>query len=272
MIEFIEKAKEAIKEADVILITAGAGMSVDSGLPDFRGKEGFWRAYPYAKKLGVSFEELANPKWFIQNPEIAWAFYGHRYLMYKNTQPHEGYKLLLNLAKSKKGYYVYTSNVDGHFEKSGFENIVEIHGSINHLQCIHPCTDEIWEAKDLDIKIDMENFRALTTPRCKNCGAVARPNILMFGDFSWIPDRTEYQEYRFNLWLDRIENFGYKMVVIEIGAGKAIPTIRWFSENISSKYDATFIRINPVDYEVPSKKDISIPMKGLEAIRLITGE
>jgi len=120
MMEFIEKAKEAIKEADVILITAGAGMSVDSGLPDFRGKEGFWRAYPYAKKLGVSFEELANPRWFIQNPEIGWAFYGHRYLMYKNTQPHEGYKLLLKLAKSKKGYYVYTSNVDGHFEKSGF--------------------------------------------------------------------------------------------------------------------------------------------------------
>ncbi|GAB6072804.1 NAD-dependent protein deacetylase [Venenivibrio stagnispumantis] len=271
MMEFIEKAKEAIKKADVILITAGAGMSVDSGLPDFRGKEGFWRAYPYAKKLGVSFEELANPKWFIQNPEIAWAFYGHRYLMYKNTQPHEGYKLLLNLAKSKKGYYVYTSNVDGHFEKAGFENIVEIHGSINHLQCIYPCTDEIWEAKDLDIKIDMENFRALTIPRCKNCGAVARPNILMFGDFSWIPDRTEYQEYRFNLWLDKVENFGYKMVIIEIGAGKAIPTIRWFSENISYKYNATLIRINPIDYEVPSKKDISIPMKGLEAIRLVTG-
>ena len=70
----IEKARKALKEADAILITAGAGMGVDSGLPDFRGTEGFWRAYPIAKKLGLRFEELANPRWFDENPKLAWAF------------------------------------------------------------------------------------------------------------------------------------------------------------------------------------------------------
>lgn len=84
------KAKEVIKQADSVLITAGAGMGVDSGLPDFRGKEGFWRAYPYAKKLGLNFQDLANPRWFIENPRLAWAFYGHRLNLYRNTQPHEG--------------------------------------------------------------------------------------------------------------------------------------------------------------------------------------
>ncbi len=69
----IEKAKKVIKEADAILITAGAGIGVDSGLPDFRGTEGFWRAYPVAKKLGLRFEELANPMWFVENPRLAWA-------------------------------------------------------------------------------------------------------------------------------------------------------------------------------------------------------
>jgi len=60
----IRKAAKAIKEAKYLLITAGAGMGVDSGLPDFRGDEGFWKAYPIAKKLGLNFQALANPRWF----------------------------------------------------------------------------------------------------------------------------------------------------------------------------------------------------------------
>jgi len=93
----IERAREVVKEADAILITAGAGMSVDSGLPDFRGREGFWRAYPIAKKLGLNFEDMANPMWFKTNPKLAWAFYGHRLKLYRETEPHEGYHLLKKL-------------------------------------------------------------------------------------------------------------------------------------------------------------------------------
>ncbi|SNZ10139.1 hypothetical protein SAMN06265182_1751 [Persephonella hydrogeniphila] len=69
----IQKARDVLREADAVLITAGAGMGVDSSLPDFRGVEGFWRAYPIAKKLGLRFEELANPRWFRENPKLAWA-------------------------------------------------------------------------------------------------------------------------------------------------------------------------------------------------------
>jgi NAD-dependent SIR2 family protein deacetylase len=57
-------AAEIIQSADALLIAAGAGMCVDSGLPDFRGTQGFWRAYPAIAKLGLSFEEMANPVWF----------------------------------------------------------------------------------------------------------------------------------------------------------------------------------------------------------------
>jgi len=70
---------ELIHSCSGLLIAAGAGMGVDSGLPDFRGKEGFWRAYPPLLKLGIRFEEMANPRWFTENPELAWGFYGHRY-------------------------------------------------------------------------------------------------------------------------------------------------------------------------------------------------
>ncbi|HQP37085.1 MAG TPA: Sir2 family NAD-dependent protein deacetylase, partial [Polyangiaceae bacterium] len=73
-----EAAAEAIHQADALLITAGAGMGVDSGLPDFRGNQGFWRAYPAYADLGLSFVSLASPGWFQRDPRLAWGFYGHR--------------------------------------------------------------------------------------------------------------------------------------------------------------------------------------------------
>jgi len=270
----IEKAKEVLQEADAILITAGAGMGVDSGLPDFRGTEGFWRAYPIAKKLGLRFEELANPRWFKTNPKLAWAFYGHRLNLYRKTEPHEGFYILKKLGESKKGgYFVFTSNVDGQFQKAGFDEkrIVEIHGSIHHLQCSVPCIDDIWSAEGVEVEIDMENFEVKEPlPVCKHCGSVARPNILMFGDWEWISHRTDGQEFLFERWLERISDMDYRLVIIEIGAGKAVPTVRITSERIAHQYDGILIRINPRDYEVPSKRYISIPLGGLEGIRRIT--
>jgi NAD-dependent SIR2 family protein deacetylase len=72
------KAAKILKNADALLISAGAGIGVDSGLPDFRGNQGFWKAYPPIAKLGKSFVEIANPHWFHRDPKLAWAFYGHR--------------------------------------------------------------------------------------------------------------------------------------------------------------------------------------------------
>ena len=93
----ISRAKEIVANADAIVITAGAGMGVDSGLPDFRGDLGFWKAYPPLKDKNLSFTEMANPQWFFSSPELAWAFYGHRLKLYNATQPHEGFTLLKNL-------------------------------------------------------------------------------------------------------------------------------------------------------------------------------
>ena len=138
----IEKAKRLLNEADAILITAGAGMGVDSGLPDFRGTKGFWKAYPPIAKLGLDFADMANPKWFDINPQLAWAFYGHRLNLYTDTTPHDGFKMLLELVKTKNdNYFIFTSNVDGQFQKAGFaqDKIYEVHGSIHHLQCTKNC-------------------------------------------------------------------------------------------------------------------------------------
>lgn len=268
----LRKAAEAINTADALLVTAGAGMGVDSGLPDFRGTQGFWRAYPVIAKLGLSFEEMANPAWFRNDPALAWAFYGHRLNMYRNTVPHAGFSQLLEIGMSKPhGYFVFTSNVDGHFQKAGFspERIVECHGSIHHLQCSVSCTNEIWEADGDVVSIDDDQFRALEPlPRCRNCPALARPNILMFGDWSWLGHRTDHQHERFSGWLDELAQQSATVAVIEMGAGGAIPTVRHTSERVFQRLNGKLIRINPRDDSVPTGH-IGLPLGAADGIRQI---
>lgn len=237
-----------IREADALLFTSGAGMGVDSGLPDFRGNEGFWKAYPPIAKLGISFIEMANPKWFAEQPKLAWAFYGHRYNLYKAVEPHKGFYQLLEMAQhTRLGYFVFTSNVDGQYQKAGYrpERIAEIHGSIHHFQCANNCTFDIWETDISKIDIDEERFEALSPlPTCRHCGRLARPNILMFGDWAWQSKRSADQEDALESFLHEIGH-DYKLVIIETGAGTGLPTVRRFSERVSRNFNAPLIRINP---------------------------
>ena len=268
----VREAADAIKAADALLSTAGAGMGVDSGLPDFRGAEGFWRAYPAIAKLGLSFEEMADPAWFRENPHLAWAFYGHRLNLYRTTTPHQGFSQLLKMGSAKAhGYFVFTSNVDGQFQRACFapERIVECHGSIHHFQCAESCTDEIWDASGETVNLDDSSFRALDPlPRCRHCPALARPNILMFGDWSWLGQRSDAQQQRLVAWLDKLGQASTKLVVIELGAGGVIPTVRQASERALERLGGKFIRINPREHSVPDGQ-IGLPFGAAEGIRKI---
>ncbi len=251
----ILQAARAIHAADALVIAAGAGMGVDSGLPDFRGNDGFWKAYPAAARLGLSFVEMANPVWFEDDPELAWAFYGHRLNLYRQTTPHTGFGKLLKWAATKlAGCFVFTSNVDGHFQKAGFppHQIEECHGSIHHFQCLRGCTRSIWDAAKESVTVDEAMFRAVgPLPRCRHCGGMARPNIMMFGDFSWLSDRNEEQQQRFAQWLQQMQKKSARLAIVEIGAGTAIPTVRHTSERLAEQFGATLIRINLRESTVP---------------------
>ncbi len=174
--EKLEKCAGWLREADGLLVTAGAGMGVDSGLPDFRGRDGFWRAYPALRHHGLSFEDMANPARFAEHQELAWGFYGHRLQLYRDTVPHEGFAILRRWAdRMSHGGFVFTSNVDGQFQKAGFseDRIRECHGSIHTLQCLNVCTTDTWAAKGFNPLVN-ENTSALECPmpRCPRCGAV----------------------------------------------------------------------------------------------------
>lgn len=108
-----EAATLLIYNADALLITAGAGMGVDSGLPDFRGAIGFWEAYPALGRANIRFEDIACPQAFIEHPEVAWGFYGHRLNLYRATPPSSSFQFLLDMAETMPyGAFVFTSNVD----------------------------------------------------------------------------------------------------------------------------------------------------------------
>jgi NAD-dependent SIR2 family protein deacetylase len=254
-----DRAAELIAGADALLVCAGAGIGVDSGLPDFRGTEGFWRAYPPYERLGLKFEEIADPVHFADDPELAWGFYGHRLHLYRSTVPHEGFSILRSW-----GARVFTSNVDGQFQKAGFTDVAEVHGSIHHVQCVEPCTDEIWECT-FDVEVDPVSMRAVgALPSCPSCGGLARPNILMFGDWGWVPHRSQAQLDSLTSWRRSVQN----LVVIEIGAGTAVPTVRRQAE-LASASTGSLIRINVREPEVRHGRGVSLPVGALEALRTL---
>jgi NAD-dependent SIR2 family protein deacetylase len=237
----IEQAADAIRSAKYLYITAGAGMGVDSGLPDFRGDDGFWKAYPALH--GYPFQEMANPRWFHEDPDRAWGFYGHRLNLYRSIRPHDGFAVLRKWA-SHKEHFVFTSNVDGAFQKAGFSHskINECHGSLHHVQYVDPnISQEIWSADTIDVDVDMDTVRANGVLPMKN-NRLLRPNVLMFGDWDWVADRSAEQEDRREQWFDSIDV--KDLVVIEMGAGTAIPTVR-NNGNKLARQGATLIRINP---------------------------
>ncbi|WP_342344156.1 SIR2 family NAD-dependent protein deacylase [Aromatoleum petrolei] len=240
-------------------------MGVDSGLPDFRGNEGFWKAYPALASSGTSFTEIATPAAFRADAARAWGFYGHRLQLYRDTVPHEGFRLLRDIANDMPwGAFVLTSNVDGQFQKAGFEptRVAEIHGSIHHLQCLQRCRDAIWETTGFTPRVNQSECRLDTEPpRCPHCGGIARPNILMFDDWDWIHTRSAAQSEALAAWHARVN----RIVVIEIGAGVDIPTVRRFSERAMG----TLLRINPRAPEIPGHKGLSVPLGGLTALREI---
>ena len=261
----LARAAALIRAADGLLIGAGAGIGVDSGLPDFRGDHGFWRAYPPLAAAGIRFVEIANPRQFDVNPELAWGFYGHRLALYRTTIPHEGFAILRDIgARLPHGAFVFTSNVDGQFQRAGFDDgrLVECHGSIHHLQCTRPCGDAIWPADGVDPVVDPATcLMAPPLPRCPHCGALARPNILMFNDGRWLDARTAAQYARLKQWRARVR----KPVVIELGAGTDVPSVRHLCESLG----APLIRINPRAPHVGPGRGVGLASGALDALRAL---
>jgi NAD-dependent SIR2 family protein deacetylase len=141
----------------------------------------------------------------------------------------------------------------------------ECHGSIHQLQCLKPCNRDILPA-DFDPVVDEVHCRMTSPlPKCLDCGGLARPRIMMFHDWGWLDDQTREQAKRLTRWRANAKS----PVIIELGAGVDIPSVRLFSED-QARF-APLIRINPGVPQMPrSVKGASVALGALEAMEGIS--
>lgn len=290
----IKKSADLLLNCEAILFTSGAGMGVSSGLGTFRGiAAGVWP--PLLKHPELDFTDMSNPQWF-EKPQgnsdehntanFGYAFWAYRYNAYTSAVPHVGYDIAKRWSKLDhvKFSFSFTSNIDGHWIKSGWdeEAIEECHGSVHYMQCVNRCREDIWDTDDaLKLKVDSNTDCAIDPlPQCPYCQGLARPNVLMFGDYSYISKRLEKQQSNFELFKSNIAAKKSKLLIIELGAGTAVPTVRFQSESMfaDSRWTADFIRINPSNehsiISSTSKKrgkgqTIEITLDALTALKLI---
>ena len=265
------KAKALLQEADALLIVTGAGMSVDSGIPTYRGNNGIWTK---SIKIGdelYAYDDISSLKMWKTRPELAWGFKAYFYRMMNELDPHQGYYELLEKIKDKFNYFITTSNIDGYFKRAGFDTnrIYEVHGSVNYLQCMDKnCNimNGVSEAINLPT-FNEETFIADWLPKCPNCNKMSRPNVSMFGDVEFYGKPYEHQRKRLDNWLANINKSNKKLLILEIGCGINPHSLRMSNGRMMSgewkmpKFDNNIgtIRLNPND-EQDDKDTIHIPL------------
>jgi len=258
-----EQIYQWLKNAKSIVITAGAGMGVDSGLADYRGTGGQWGNIEAQENTSVF--DIVNPESFNKNPALGWRMYASRLIEYTNIKPHNGFGILMKwIHEFNLDYFVLTSNVDNQFQKAGFDEnkIREMHGSIFYLQCTEPCTEHVWE-HTVELKTVLSEIESGVFPVCPNCENLARPNVYMFRDNTYISNRSNEQKAVFQQFLSNANSA--EMVVFEIGSGPHVQSIRQKTRMLGIEYNAKIVRINPKDSKIKAPH-IGIGKGALEAL------
>jgi len=160
----IEDIAKAVATAKHCVILTGAGISAESGVPTFRGKEGLWGKFKP--------EELATMDAFVANPDIVWEWYNWRRSLLSEVKPNPGHHALAALESWFETFDLITQNVDGLHQAAGSTNIVELHGNINRNKCV-ACRQLFPE----DVDIDPSKI-----PVCPACGGKIRPDVVWFGE------------------------------------------------------------------------------------------
>ena len=156
---FIQK----LTSAKSIIFFTGAGISAESGIPTFRGKEGIWNK--------LKPEELASFDAFLRNPELVWEWYNHRKKIIHQSQPNPGHIAIAEMQNIFPDVTVVTQNIDNLHRRAGSKTIYELHGNIERNFCIKCKT---FYNEELDFSKGI--------PKCK-CGGLIRPDVVWFGEY-----------------------------------------------------------------------------------------
>jgi NAD-dependent protein deacetylase/lipoamidase len=152
-----------IRRSKRIMISTGAGISTESGVPAFRGAGGLWNEFKP--------EELATPEGFARDPRKVWEWYDMRRQVIAQIQPNAGHLALVELEKLMPDLFLFTQNIDGLHQRAGSKNIYELHGNVWNVRCTkEEKTFALWE-----------NPLKQVPPVC-TCGALLRPDVVWFGE------------------------------------------------------------------------------------------
>jgi NAD-dependent deacetylase len=158
---------ELIRERQPCVVLTGAGVSTESGIPDFRSDTGIWAE--------VDPFEVASIRAFRRDPERVWAFYRERIHLLLDAQPNAAHEAIATLESSGLVQAVVTQNIDLLHSRAGSRDVVEVHGSIRSAQCLGCLWSEPADAV-------LAQLEAAATPSCPQCGEVLKPGVVLFGE------------------------------------------------------------------------------------------
>lgn len=151
------------KKVNYVGVLTGSGISNESGIPTFRGKDGLWKNYKP--------EELATFYAFQKDPKLVWEWYEMRREIIKKAKPNPAHYTLVEMEEFFENFLLVTQNVDGLHEKAGSKNVIELHGNIWRARCIRCSYKEF-------LNTPLEKI----PPDCPNCKSLLRPDVLWFGE------------------------------------------------------------------------------------------
>ena len=159
----MEKAVKLVAKANYVVVFTGAGVSAESGIPTFRGKDGLWKRF--------RVEDLATPQASARNPRLVWEWYKWRMRIVFQAKPNSAHLAIARLEKEGVVKAVITQNVDGLHQAAGSMNVIELHGSIRRARCT-AC----------DFKLEFQEVPLENLPRCPKCRSLLRPDVVWFGE------------------------------------------------------------------------------------------
>lgn len=160
----IKEAAKIIKQSKFTIAFTGAGISVESGIPPFRGEHGLWNKYnPQVLDLG----------YFLNNSENCWTYIREIfYDFFADAKPNDAHRVLAQMERNKLLNAVVTQNIDNLHYEAGSETVYEFHGNSKKLKCLK--CGHVYDAKD----IDFDNI----PPKCSNDGEILKPDFIFFGE------------------------------------------------------------------------------------------
>jgi len=235
--ELTKICREIVKKDHHTTILTGAGISAESGIPTFRGPEGYWTIgskeyYP---------EEMATNAMFRKDPFEVWKWYLYRRAVCNNVEPNPGHLALAQLEKLLKNrFHLITQNVDGLHLRAGntLENTFQIHGNINYMRCSKECCKTIYPMpEEIPVKPVTKDFAEdiFDYLRCPECNSYSRPHVL------WFDECYDEEYFRFNSSLEIATRTD---VLITIGTSGATNLPNHIVQGVIAK-NGLVVDINP---------------------------